>query len=240
MGIKFRCPNGHKLNVKAFLAGKRGICPKCGVRFVIPRTSHDQVATLDQGLPIADAIDRESTDPGPETPSPVALAPLPTPPEKARAAPRFSPIGSPAMASPGPRALHHASTPAPIDPLTEAPDALWYVRPASGGQFGPATTNVFQQWIDEGRIAGDSFVWRDGWDHWQQAGAVFPQLGNAGDLLSRVHPPLPSFSVQNTIGYHKSGRRKSKKSAWMLTVILFLAVILLLVVLLFVFWYQGG
>jgi hypothetical protein len=36
MGIRFTCPNGHKLHVKAFLAGKRGVCPKCGVKVQIP------------------------------------------------------------------------------------------------------------------------------------------------------------------------------------------------------------
>ena len=36
MGIRFSCPNGHKLNVKAFLAGKRGVCPQCGAKFLIP------------------------------------------------------------------------------------------------------------------------------------------------------------------------------------------------------------
>lgn len=36
MGIRFNCPNGHKLNVKEFLAGKRGVCPECGAKFVIP------------------------------------------------------------------------------------------------------------------------------------------------------------------------------------------------------------
>jgi hypothetical protein len=36
MGIRFNCPNGHKLNVKEFLAGKRGVCPQCGAKFIIP------------------------------------------------------------------------------------------------------------------------------------------------------------------------------------------------------------
>ncbi len=39
MGIRFFCPNGHKLNVKAFQAGKRGICPHCGSSMDIPPTS---------------------------------------------------------------------------------------------------------------------------------------------------------------------------------------------------------
>lgn len=37
MGIRCYCPNGHKLNLKSHLAGERGICPECGVTFMIPR-----------------------------------------------------------------------------------------------------------------------------------------------------------------------------------------------------------
>ena len=36
MGIRISCPNGHKLNVKDHLAGKRGICPTCRATFMIP------------------------------------------------------------------------------------------------------------------------------------------------------------------------------------------------------------
>ncbi len=36
MGIKFFCPNGHKLNVKTFLGGKKAICPKCGAKVLVP------------------------------------------------------------------------------------------------------------------------------------------------------------------------------------------------------------
>ena len=39
MGIRFYCPKGHKLNVKSELAGKIGICPKCGERMLIPLIS---------------------------------------------------------------------------------------------------------------------------------------------------------------------------------------------------------
>jgi hypothetical protein len=39
MGIRFSCPSGHKLNVKSFLAGKRAICPECGVKVIVPETS---------------------------------------------------------------------------------------------------------------------------------------------------------------------------------------------------------
>jgi hypothetical protein len=36
MGIRFTCPNGHQLHVKTFLAGKRGVCPKCGASVLVP------------------------------------------------------------------------------------------------------------------------------------------------------------------------------------------------------------
>ena len=39
MGIRFYCPNGHKLNVKDFQAGRKGICPVCGVKMQIPLES---------------------------------------------------------------------------------------------------------------------------------------------------------------------------------------------------------
>jgi hypothetical protein len=47
MGIKFTCPNGHKLNVKPFLAGKRAVCPKCGVKMRVPLESQTATANSD-------------------------------------------------------------------------------------------------------------------------------------------------------------------------------------------------
>jgi DNA-directed RNA polymerase subunit RPC12/RpoP len=37
--IVFLCPNGHRLNGPRSLEGKRGQCPHCGVKFLVP--SHD-------------------------------------------------------------------------------------------------------------------------------------------------------------------------------------------------------
>lgn len=46
MGIRFLCPNGHRLNVKAELAGKRGSCPECGAKLTIPAATASQTETL--------------------------------------------------------------------------------------------------------------------------------------------------------------------------------------------------
>ena len=53
MGIKFHCPNGHKLNVKSFLAGKKGVCPKCGTKVRIPVVS--ETGLVDSELEETDA-----------------------------------------------------------------------------------------------------------------------------------------------------------------------------------------
>src|SRR5262249_38518914 len=73
---------------------------------------------------------------------------------------------------------------APIDPLNEAPEACWYVRPPTGGQYGPAKPNTMRQWIAEGRVTGDSLVWRERWPDWKLANATFPNLGGPGALAA--------------------------------------------------------
>ena len=45
-------------------------------------------------------------------------------------------------------------------------------------------------WLGEGRLGGDSLVWREGWREWQEAAAVFPQL-----RPERPPPPRPSQSA---------------------------------------------
>jgi hypothetical protein len=70
-----------------------------------------------------------------------------------------------------------AAAPVLPDAISEAPHAVWYVRPTSGGQYGPATGDIMRQWLDQGRLASDSLVWREGWPDWRLAGTIFPQLG---------------------------------------------------------------
>ena len=45
-------PSGHKLHVKAHLAGQRGICPECGARFVVPSFSGGRVAGPPPAIPL--------------------------------------------------------------------------------------------------------------------------------------------------------------------------------------------
>lgn len=194
MGIRCYCPNGHKLNIKAFQAGLRGICPRCGESFVIPRHSTrrsgkgraDEAAGSNEmsaggdgsgrsaGSAVAAAdheveISLHTVEENQEGPPPRYVSP-PKPPE----APK------PAVAKP--------------DPIEEDPHAIWYVRPPTGGQFGPADGEVMRQWLTEGRISLNSLVWREGWEQWEEAMEVFPQLSPQSSLKpgdrSVVIPPL--------------------------------------------------
>jgi hypothetical protein len=147
MGIRFFCPNGHKLNVKDFQAGQTGICPYCGEKMPIPLestrpSSREQQSLQQQGEKAAVLISR------------------PTAQRTARGG--IASAGSLSVAS--------------GDPIAEAGEVVWYVHPPSGGQFGPADAHVMRNWIAEGRIGANSLVWHEGWQEWRMAGSVFSQL----------------------------------------------------------------
>ncbi len=156
MGIKFLCPNGHKLHVKSFLSGKRAICPKCGARVVVPadntRTSNTETAR-DDGTSTEPSLELDESQLV-ELSQAVAISAKPTAPSR------------------------EVTETTANDPIAEAPGAVWYVRPASGGQFGPASGEIMRGWIKDGRVGASSLVWRDGWSEWRSAAATFPQLGS--------------------------------------------------------------
>src|SRR5690242_5404082 len=122
MGIKFYCPNGHKLNVKTFLAGKKAICPKCGVKVVVP--SDMGAAESDPVVVDAEALGALATAQASaqsRAASDAQHAPLSA--TSSRAETSTAAGGSPAL----------VNGPAAVDPIDEEPTAVWYVRPPSGG-----------------------------------------------------------------------------------------------------------
>ena len=246
MGIRFFCPNGHKLNVKEFQAGRRGICPFCGAKIQIPthstrpssrssqsrqrsRSADDTEIDDDEpGLPespiSATPPDEITVDlaPGPDVPVRPDPQPVPSAPSAAAAPAAPGPVVSapivsapaasaPAVPGPTPPATHQ---PAPPDPIAEAPEMIWYVRPPSGGQFGPAAGDIMRGWLAEGRVSADSLVWREGWRDWQEAGKAFPQLRASGPTAfletapvapAAKPPPLPHVAGQKKAHSHSDG-----------------------------------
>jgi hypothetical protein len=197
MGIKFLCPNGHKLHVKSFLSGKKAICPKCGARVTVPEADANTVIDLDLGSPaggssadiLAAAESSIVTNAGraPATASSAAPAGASTKTAGARvaAAEMTAPAASSAATSDSPK-------PPGGNPIDEAPGAVWYVRPATGGQFGPASGEIMRAWITEGRVGASSLVWRAGWADWRSAAATFPELGS---LLASPAAVAPAKAV---------------------------------------------
>jgi GYF domain 2 len=180
MGIKFLCPNGHKMNVKVFLAGKRGKCPKCGASVRIPQETPDH----DSGEDLLG----DAGGPGGAVPSAVSVTAVkirPALPVNAPAipiipatAPRNQPAGSAVSKE--------------VDPISQAPNSIWYVRPPSGGQYGPARGDIMRKWVAEGRVSGDSLVWREGFSEWKSAVQLFPSLvGVETSEALAESPPSP-------------------------------------------------
>lgn len=194
MGIRFLCPNGHKLNVKNFQSGRRGVCPHCGVGVFIPTKSTRVSSRKRKGPPDTPAVSAPSA----VCPPPCTASPdkddlsLKEDTEDGRCSPP-EPLERPVVEE-APGALNLSETPSlglvddqkkvlqpPPRPagrlasLDEAGEVAWYLRPPSGGQYGPATREIMRTWLAEGRITPDSRVWHEGWQDWKEASAVFPQ-----------------------------------------------------------------
>jgi len=185
------------------------------------------------------ALQQRSVGPSPGRVQATAAAPaavVSTPPAESPA-----PISPAAPTAPPVPGVSSSSAPAappqtvplePADPIAEAPEMIWYVRPPSGGQFGPASGDLMRTWLSEGRVSADSLVWREGWRDWQEAGQVFPKLrGNPiMDFLETT--PLVAAAPSPSAHVH---RVKVKRSSDRNQVALLVILSLLVVVLLFVF-----
>ena len=117
---------------------------------------------------------------------------------------------------------------------------IWYVRPPSGGQFGPAAGDLMRTWLSEGRVSADSLVWREGWRDWQEAGTVFPKLRSNQiiDFLETT-PVVAVAAVAPAVRHvHRpKAKRSSDRNQIALLVVLSLAVIVLFVVFLVVLFH---
>jgi hypothetical protein len=190
MGIKFHCPNGHKMNVKSFLAGKKGVCPSCGANVVVPMVSEGDAAP-------AAAKPKAAT---------AAVAAGPALAETLvdeGAFPSAGAAGSASSAADFPETNAHgggtngAFVPPPSDDpmpaaIAQDPLAIWYTCTPTGDRYGPVSGEALHKWLGEGRVSAKSLVWRDGWAEWQRASIVFPKLNpNAAPAdFSELFPGL--------------------------------------------------
>lgn len=144
MGIRCLCPNGHRLHVKSDLAGRRGVCPDCGVKFPIPLAStlgaKDRTAPAEMPQPFAKATHELDAE--------------------AEVAEQDVAIESDELSL---DAL-----------LAGGKHLTWKVKHPSGGEYGPADAETFRLWFREGRIPPDALLRRSDWDRWQRMGDCSP------------------------------------------------------------------
>ncbi len=196
MGIRFSCHLcNNPLHVKDYQAGKRGKCPKCQGSFRVPPADADFSLAIDESFSASPATQTSkknvaspstqpsSTQPSATTIQPTAIQPTATQPtatDKPLATKPTTPATpkSPDPASPSlPKAPKHLEPPSDELPASLLPyvDARWYVRPPSGGQYGPATTHTLLDWIQQRRVTADSLVWREGLENWGIVRDVIPE-----------------------------------------------------------------
>jgi hypothetical protein len=212
------------------LAGKRGICPHCSARFRIPEESE-----IPKGAPKL-RPDLPDVDPARGTRD--APAVIAAGAAVAQAAPQVDTFTDPLPEPSRPANGNHT------DPIAEAPNAVWYVRPPSGGEYGPAQPDVMRRWLDEGRVSADTLVWREGWPEWQVAGPLFPSLSAASSVPAPTETQESTFIDVETEDEPRSARRSasnrrrpsstSTPKSIAIIVTLVLVVISLLVALVFV------
>ena len=270
MGIRFYCPNGHKLNVKEFQAGRRGICPYCGTKFLIPSHSTRKSSKEDRAVRRAFAASAfpsintplQNTESGISGNMPAGSAqtstsqPSPLPPGIAASKSELDVLPQPTdyfSQQDGGRTgfdSHILPTPADptanilttfslddpsvalkqdvsADPLSEAGDVVWYVRPPSGGQYGPATGKLMRQWLNEGRISPDTLIWREGWRDWQQAAAVFRQLRTSDPLTDIAKADVPFTQPVSSLPGQISVRQIPNNTFRLVVVLIILTAIII-------------
>ncbi len=142
MGIRFYCPNGHKLNVKEFQAGRRGICPFCGARILIPtqstRPASKSGRRQDVALPANYALDPDEVDDSSPEILPGEPPNLPGDPAGGKMLGPSTPVGTPIASGPvvaPPTAPSTLPAPQPR-PLSPSPSPMPSPRPvqlAPGG-----------------------------------------------------------------------------------------------------------
>ena len=268
MGIHFVCHLcSYALHVKDFQAGKRGKCPNCNGSFRIPSTDASYSSALEDApenpsvIKVREAFEKErqSNNSGPSKGVKVAVKASDSVSITLESNPMGSESNSALLTKTDPKVLEGPKSGSIGMPevLANAMDAMWFVRPPSGGQFGPASSALLMNWITESRVTSDSFLWREGLAQWQSASQLVPELftdpktvpataTNLNEILSagRTEAPfakseigldgLPSIRTAAIL------KKRLQKRRQQLTLVIFLASIslILLSILIFVLAFQ--
>lgn len=218
VGIRFACHAcGKPLNIKQELAGKRGVCPDCQVRFRIPLADSPTSEPLESD---SGSVNVSPVPAGQASPDATGMATHRTVENQDAIT---APVEGKSIASSVGETNANSAASAEVTAATTPESVSWYVRPPSGGQFGPASEEVLHQWLMEGRIVGESLLWRPGWEQWRAAHEVLPGLkasaspvsltSNSGDnLAAAAESASPSMAVASANQKDPAQPKKAKKN----------------------------
>jgi hypothetical protein len=209
MGIRFACHLcNHPMNLKETQAGRRGVCPKCKGKFRIPiqsthfsspvsTTANEQESTVATGSDLFGKINDGSD-------LVVSKSELSAGRDKVKSVSAVV-----------------ASTPSSIDKRhdgnsqrqesTEGSVQFW-VRPPSGGEYGPATQDMLRDWAYQNRITPDTLVCKERENQWTMISDIFPDLFRH-NYLSNLKPQPPKskqLKKQSSLGSASSGPRQDR------------------------------
>lgn len=181
MGIVAFCPRGHRVKVKDELAGRKGICPRCQVRFRIPLLGSElpvaRVLSLDplaaSRLPRAEilgsddllraagvVVEQVAGGDGPDS-EVMGCDDVP--------ADAFETMDRDPQVEPGQTAALHPA-------IAERPDLAWCVAVPGGKPSPPYSGEALQRWLQAGSATGQEVVWRADWPEWVPIRSVFPEF----------------------------------------------------------------
>ncbi len=226
MGIRFFCPNGHSLNVRSELAGEIGFCPYCQVRMLIPTESMRQsgerfvegVSKTAEARPKkgSESLGREGTPRACATVDGQRIdnvngsrMDLPV------AASVDSPVGeiirqvaSAGVAGRGGTSREETNDSSEV--VVNDANALWMVS-VRGQEYGPATIEIIQSWINQRRIAPKTLVWRQGWKSWKEAQDVFSEMKNFSESQISTSAELRGNNGQRGSGQSEETNEERKE-----------------------------
>jgi hypothetical protein len=78
-------------------------------------------------------------------------------------------------------------------PLDKVETAEWHMQTAEGEQYGPVTKTELDGWVAEGRLDASCQVLQDGWDQWQWADEVYPELAETGAAEAEPENPFAAI-----------------------------------------------
>jgi len=185
MGIRFACHHcNFSLHVKDFQGGKRGRCPECKGPFRIPNqdASHS-IELLENGQKVLDLSEAGTLSLETDALQEKAIT--------SKSGSQSSTSTTAAAAIKGPQ----SELPRMPRALADSPGAKWFVKPPTGGQFGPATSQLLMDWIVERRVTADSLLWKEGTPDWALAIQLLPEL-YPDEELNKVVPELESSGMK--------------------------------------------